>query len=154
VGEHVAIEMEAPSDVRLHLETEVGPIHFARTGVPHAVHIVPDVSSVDLSHLGPLLRRHPLFGPEGANVNVAAVEPDGGVAVRTFERGVEAETLACGTGAAAVASVLSALKGAPGPFSLRCKGGTLTVEVQGESLLLAGPAHKVFEGSIFVCCRD
>jgi len=76
---------------------------YLLVGVPHAVTYVPDVEDIEVSHWGRLLRHHERFAPRGANVNFVQVIGEGEIAVRTFEFGVEAETLACGTGSAAAA---------------------------------------------------
>ncbi len=80
-------------------------VGFAHTGVPHLVLFVPDVSSVDVSACGRLLRFHQHFSPDGVNVNFAEVLSPGRLLVRTYERGLERESLACGTGATAVALI-------------------------------------------------
>ena len=74
------------------------------TGVPHAVLVVDDVGRVDVAAVGREIRFHPRFAPAGTNADFISAEP-GGIAIRTYERGVEAETLACGTGSAAGALV-------------------------------------------------
>lgn len=81
---------------------------FAVVGVPHLVLLTPDVEGVDVAEAGPGLRHHPSVGAAGANVNWVQQLPDGQWRYRTFERGVEGETLACGTGAVAVATLLAA----------------------------------------------
>ena len=82
-------------------------IGFARIGVPHVVIRCPDAGDVDLERTAPHFRHHPALR-DGANVNVASRTEDGVVTLRTFERGVEAETLACGTGSVATALLLAA----------------------------------------------
>lgn len=120
------------------------------TGVPHLVIPVDDVDAVDLEQWGPRLRRHERFGGAGTNVNW--VSPDGpgeGWRIRTFERGVEAETLACGTGASASAVILCALGRAGSPVSLHTRGGdvlTVAVDQAAGALRLRGPALVAFEG--------
>ena len=84
-----------------------GRLGYARAGVPHVVVEVSDLESADVTGRGPELRNHPALA-DGANVNFVARGPDGTFAYRTYERGVEAETLACGTGAVATAIMLSA----------------------------------------------
>ena len=79
--------------------------HFLNTGVPHVVVFVQGLREMDVDGLGRLIRQHSLFAPKGTNVNFVEKVRDGVVAVRTFERGVEAETLACGTGSVAAALV-------------------------------------------------
>ena len=83
-------------------------IGFAVAGIPHLVVRCPNVESIDLPRRGPSLRWHPAAGQAGANVNWVSPRPDGGWRYRTFERGVEGETLACGTGAVATAALLAA----------------------------------------------
>jgi diaminopimelate epimerase len=97
---------------------------FLNTGVPHAVLFVPDLERVDVDGVGRGIRRHKAFAPRGTNVNF--VQPrDGALWVRTYERGVEGETLACGTGAVA-SGILAALRGlARPPVPVRTRGGEL-----------------------------
>jgi diaminopimelate epimerase len=129
--------------------------YFINTGSPHYVIFTKDLSNLDVFNEGKKIRWSKDFSPAGTNVNF--VEPaDNGIFVRTFERGVENETLSCGTGvtASAIASVLS------GHFDtksvkVRTKGGDLKVEfeVEGEKITniwLCGPATFVFEGKIVV----
>ena len=82
--------------------------YFLNTGTRHFVKFVSDVEAVDIDAEGPAIRHNPLFAPEGTNVNFVQIVP-GGIKVRTFEKGVEGETLACGTGitASAIAAVFS-----------------------------------------------
>jgi diaminopimelate epimerase len=91
---------------------DLGPgessVFFATVAVPHLVLVVENVSSVDLERRGRELRYHPAVSPLGSNVNFVSCSGSGWV-MRTYERGVEAETLACGTGAVASAAVLSRL---------------------------------------------
>ncbi|WP_337170696.1 diaminopimelate epimerase [Gemmatimonas aurantiaca] len=82
-------------------------IGFAVAGIPHLVILCEDADAIDVAGLGPALRRHPASGPAGANVNWVSARPDGSWRYRTFERGVEGETLACGTGAVATAVLLA-----------------------------------------------
>ncbi|HMA29209.1 MAG TPA: diaminopimelate epimerase [Thermoanaerobaculia bacterium] len=125
-------------------------------GVPHVVSYVKadvDLESMDISVLGPLARRHPAMR-EGANANFVKVLSPSRIAVRTWERGVEAETLACGSGAVASAVVSSFLTGSPPPVSVATRSGE-TLEVSfvkdGEvarDVTLTGDAHVVFEGTL------
>lgn len=120
-------------------------------GVPHVVLPVVGLSSYPLERVGPLLRRHPKFGPSGANVNVVESDERGRVHVRTWERGVESETLSCGTGAVAVA-LASRLAGAPETVVVVPRSGLmLTVTLPGDPVRpvlsrLTGDARFVFEG--------
>jgi diaminopimelate epimerase len=111
---HVRIAMTDPAGMRLDEKVSIGgadiAYDFVDTGVPHAVVTVTDVDGVDVDGLGRKIRNHAAFGAEGANVNFIAVAGKDTIRLRTFERGVEAETLACGTGSVA-AAVTSFLKG-------------------------------------------
>ena len=88
---------------RLHAGGRQWEYDFAITGVPHLVTFVEDLDDLEVSHWGPLLRHHPRFAPRGVNANFVQVIEPGRLAVRTFEFGVEGETLACGTGSATAA---------------------------------------------------
>ena len=92
--------MRLNQQVPLSVGTET--IHSINTGVPHAVLFVPDADRAMVQQLGPEIRRHPHFGPKGTNVNFVQRLGPNHIRVRTFERGVEGETLACGTGVTAV----------------------------------------------------
>ena len=124
------------------------------TGVPHLVMPVPDVDAIDLALWGPKLRFHERFGVAGTNVNwVSHDAPGGGWRIRTYERGVEAETLACGTGSSASAVILCSLGLATSPVALHTRGGdvlTVAVDPQAGTLRLRGPALVAFEGEVAI----
>lgn len=108
-GETACVQLGDPADYRANMDIWIGDRklcgHFINTGVPHAVIFVEGLQEFDVNGLGRLVRNHPLFAPKGTNVNFVERVKDGIVAVRTYERGVEAETLACGTGSVASALV-------------------------------------------------
>jgi diaminopimelate epimerase len=115
------------------------------TGVPHAVVFVEDVDSVDVDAEAPPVRHADVF-PEGANVNFVEKEDDA-FRVRTFERGVEDETLACGTGAVAVAAVARRLgKTDDDEVRVETRGGPLTITFENETAYMRGSAVLVYEG--------
>lgn len=147
LGDSISVEMGEISGWKTH-SIEGREIHFVDSGVPHAVWFVSDVEMIPLHEVGPLLRRHPLFAPRGTNVNIAAIGQDRSVRVRTFERGVEGETLACGTGATAVAAIGAKLFGWDSPVRICYPGGDLEIYFDGslQRIWLAGPARKVFSG--------
>ena len=125
---------------------------FALVGVPHVVVEVPDVESADVSGRGPELRHHRSLN-DGANVNFVAQRHDGSFAYRTFERGVEAETLACGTGAVATAIMLSDWGESGKETVLWTRSSlplTVTLKRDGDSWLpsLRGEGRIVFEGEL------
>ncbi|HSV93299.1 MAG TPA: diaminopimelate epimerase [Desulfobacterales bacterium] len=118
---------ELQESVRLDLAGGSATVSCIDTGVPHAVLVVGDVAQVDVAAVGREIRFHPHFAPAGTNADIISAEP-GGIAIRTYERGVEAETLACGTGAAAGALVAARRLGLPSPVRVRTAGGeALTV---------------------------
>ena len=125
---------------------------YARVGVPHVVVEVAEVDSADVSRRGPELRHHRSLA-DGANVNFVAQRHDGSFAYRTFERGVEAETLACGTGAVATAIMLSDWGESGKETVLWTRSSlplTVTLKRDGDSWLpsLRGEGRIVFEGEI------
>ncbi len=116
-------------------------------GNPHVVFFVEDAQAIDLALLGPQIERDPLF-PERVNVNVAAVQVDGSVALRTWERGAGL-TRACGTGACATAIAAIRSKRVLSPVDVVMAGGTLRIAwAPGESIRMTGPATHVFSGEI------
>ncbi|MDX2472230.1 MAG: diaminopimelate epimerase [Candidatus Krumholzibacteria bacterium] len=122
------------------------------TGVPHLVIPVADTENIDLRKWGSTFRHHEIFAPAGTNVNwVSRQEDTGEFLLRTYERGVEDETLACGTGASAAAVVLCHLNQAESPVAVRTRGGDLlqiTVDRETGTLLLRGPAVASYSGGI------
>lgn len=134
-------------------------VHSINTGVPHAVILVDDVEKVenlDIRKLGAEVRWHAQFAPKGTNVNFVQSLGDRRLRVRTYERGVEDETLACGTGVAASALVAARVLGFRSPVQIKVQGGdTLKVyfDINDGAFVhvrLQGPADFVFEGEMDV----
>jgi diaminopimelate epimerase len=155
-GERVTVNLTAPMDLRLNervpLSIGAETIHSLNTGVPHAVLYVPDADKAMVMQLGPEIRRHQHFAPKGTNVNFVQVLGQNHIRVRTFERGVEGETLACGTGVTAAALVSSRVHNFASPVKVQVQGGDM-LEVSFkqsnggfEEVRLTGPAEFVFEG--------
>ncbi len=157
-GKKVKIGMEKPQNLRLNLRLSLkGKIyegHYLNTGVPHFVLFTPRVDQVPLKELAPSIRNHPKFRPQGTNVDFVEVEKGGTLKVRTYERGVEEETLACGTGAVASALTSNLTCGILSPIRVKMKGGDLLVyfeEAKDNSfseVFLEGEARLIFEGKI------
>lgn len=163
---HAAVSEEEPDLVRLYvppatqLDLDVTvdastpePVHFIHTGTEHLVTFVPDLEAVPVDEWGPPLRNDPYVQPTGANVNFVAVDEEGALHVRTYEKGVEAETLACGTGVLAAAAVAGATdRVADDPVTVHTQGGVLTVGTtttsRGQERYLEGPVVSVFRGSL------
>lgn len=124
---------------------------FLNTGVPHAIVPVESLDAVDVKADGAALRHHEAFKPAGTNANFMAKD-GAGVAIRTYERGVEDETLACGTGSVAAAIVAAALYGLSSPVAVRTRSGAvLRIGFAARAdriadVTLEGPAELVYEG--------
>jgi diaminopimelate epimerase len=158
LGERVQVNLTEPANLRLNesVPLKAGPqvIHSVNTGVPHAVIFVPDADKAMVMEVGPEVRRHAHYAPKGTNVNFVQVLGPGQIRVRTFERGVEGETLACGTGVTASALISARVHGFQSPVKVQVQGGdTLEVsfaERDGRfaDVRLTGPADFVFEGRV------
>lgn len=156
LGDQVRLAMSQPHSLALNAQLSAAgdslEVQFLNTGVPHAVVFRADLPGTDVRTLGAALRYHEHFAPKGTNANFVAIESPGKLAVRTYERGVEDETLACGTGVVASALLHHLLHGVPAPVAVRVKGGdTLFVHFTRsgdlfEGVTLTGPADFVFEG--------
>lgn len=157
-GERVTVNLTAPHGLRLDEPLQAAgeslTVHSLNTGVPHAVVFVPDVEPVPVQPLGAALRFHPHFAPKGTNVNFVQELGPGRIRVRTYERGVEGETLACGTGVTASALIAARRRSFAGPVQVRVQGGD-TLEVgfvrDGDAfrdVRLTGPADFVFDGRL------
>ena len=111
VNGYVRVCIPRPADMQTDMTIELADSRwtcdFVSVGVPHLITYVDDVDEVDVAHLGPAFRHHPRFQPRGVNANFVQVIAEGEIALRTYEFGVEGETLACGTGSTA-AAILSA----------------------------------------------
>lgn len=153
----VWVEMPAPRDLRLDLRLSIGGSEWTyasvNIGVPHVVIRVDHLDAVDVPRWGRAIRYDARFMPDGTNVDFFALQSDG-VYLRTYERGVEAETAACGTGAVAVAIVAAAVGQVQPPVEVLTRGGTrLQVAFKpgpqgGDEVWLFGPATYVFEGRL------
>jgi diaminopimelate epimerase len=155
-GDRVKIRMTDPCDFVVADELDTGQERViyssVNTGVPHVVIEVDDLENVAVTSLGRRIRSHPRFAPAGTNVNFMAPLPNADWAVRTYERGVEDETLACGTGIAAAALVLAVAKSMTSPIRLKARSGTwlkvyFTRETESfKELFLEGDARIVYRG--------
>jgi diaminopimelate epimerase len=150
---------ECHLDFTLRVEKKEFFISSIDTGVPHAVVFVTDIARADVQGLGRMIRLHRHFAPAGTNVNFVQVKDEHTILVRTYERGVEDETLACGTGATASA-IIAGLRGlARSPVRCMTRGGDMlkisfSINESGDFLSpvsdvqLEGPAEIVFSGEV------
>jgi diaminopimelate epimerase len=157
-GDLVTLQMTEPTDLRLSVPLQIGAekkiVHFINSGVPHVVVPVAQLGDVDVPREGSAIRCHEMFSPKGANVNFIEKRGADKIAVRTYERGVEDETLACGTGVVASALIFAATENVKGPIGVLARGGDELcvgfekIDKQFRSVTLTGPAEFVFEGAI------
>lgn len=157
-GEEVTLQMSEPRDLRLDLEVAaLGQnlrCHYIDSGVPHVVIPVREIANANVRGIGAAIRHHQQFAPRGANVNFLESRGEQSIALRTYERGVEDETLACGTGVVASALIFAATQGAKSPVRVLVKGGDelkVGFEKTGDrftNVTLTGPADFVFEGTV------
>jgi diaminopimelate epimerase len=160
----VAVKMTDPVNLRMEQTIFIDKmplkLHSIDTGVPHAVVFVDDIDQTDICALGSRIRHHEAFMPAGTNVNFVQRQVDA-LKVRTYERGVENETLACGTGAVACAIIAALLGQAASPVDIITSGGdqlTILFDLKkGKSggttdivynVFLKGPAHIIYKGEL------
>ena len=158
-GDRVKLQLPLPSGYRERVAVEVDGQRFNPgflvVGVPHAVVRAESLEQTPVAAWGRALRHDPAFGPAGSNVNFFRVEGPRRLRVRTYERGVEAETMACGTGSVATALVAAAAGLVKSPVTVTTSGGEeLVVHFRrrgGEygEVFLEGKADVVYEGKIW-----
>jgi diaminopimelate epimerase len=154
----VTVALPLPTGLRLNFTVDLGVTlygaHFLNTGVPHTVVFVDDVEAVDVHNTGQAIRYHRMFSPGGTNANFVKIDGPHKLTIRTYERGVEGETLACGTGAVAAAVLAGLLGKVTSPVTLKTRGGPpLGVSFAFEggrvtSVMLTGEARLVYEGAL------
>jgi diaminopimelate epimerase len=154
-GNKAAVQMTDVAPIRtLTLEGGFGRTDVAllNTGVPHAVLFVGDIEGQDVVGVGREIRYHEAFQPQGTNVDFVGGTSGAEIALRTYERGVEDETLACGTGAVASAIAHARENDVPPPITVRTRSGErLTISFDDSTdgyrnVIMEGPVRKVFQG--------
>ncbi len=155
----VRLQMTAPSDFKTDLSVVLDGqeriLSFVNSGVPHAVLFMEEDDEVPVREWGKIVRFHPLFQPAGTNVNFVQKIGENTIRVRTYERGVEDETMACGTGAVASALFAAVSGMAQSPVAVTTSGGerlTILFDLQdgpqAENVFLQGPARIIYEGNL------
>jgi len=164
--DRVKIRVTAPyaieTDIALQVERDIYPVHFINTGVPHTVYFLDserDLEEIDVFRLGRAFRIHPRFQPAGSNANFALVRDLHHMTIRTYERGVEDETLACGTGSIACALIAAVKDRVASPVDVLTRSGeTLTIHFEKQSqqgvagfegVYLEGDARVVYEAELW-----
>ncbi len=155
-SEVVELEMPSPQKIKLFLKgsfsSKFPNVHFADSGVPHAVIEVKDERKIDVDREGREIRFNKVFSPDGANVNFVALR-NKTLFIRTYERGVEGETLACGTGIVASACVFWQIRKIESPINIISKSGMkFKVYIEGDKsiskIFAQGPVKMVFKGEV------
>lgn len=143
-------------DFNLNLKDKELNVNFVNTGVPHVVCFVEGLDNLEVENIGRSIRYHEEFAPNGTNANFVEVQDERNLKIRTYERGVEKETLACGTGAAASAIIASKLKQVKSSVNVHTASGeTLKIyfEIDGDKykdVCLEGVCRLVYEGKYFI----
>ncbi len=164
VNSQIFVQMPMPDEIKLSIplplsgKTKTLTVHYADTGVPHAVLFVDDLNVDCLMEHAREIRFHDKFGQKGANVNYAKMVTSHLFHIRTYERGVEAETLACGTGAAAVALIARKMvhkdpASLERPINIIVKSQdqlSFSFDPTSHTMMMSGPAEKVFQGEVRV----
>lgn len=158
VGDAISIEMGIPTNIEWNIPLDYAnqtlTVHHLNTGVPHTLLFVDELDSIDLTQLGPLIRNHQMWNPKGTNVTIAQQTGSQNLKIRTYERGVEGETLACGTGATAAALAAAHLFGLKSPLVIETLSKEeLTVYFDHQKgtfseVTLTGGAQLTFKGEI------
>lgn len=153
-GGIIKLKMQPPEDFREKFTVEGYECHYVNTGSPHAVLFFDNVDELDVFGIGKRIRHNREHFPEGTNVNFIHIVSDNTIRLRTFERGVEDETLACGTGAVASAIISYRLQKVQSePVSVIVQSGD-TLEISFDEAMqdiyLTGPAKPVFTGLVSI----
>jgi len=153
------VQLSQPSSLEVRRGLEVlgkkCDLYFINTGVPHAIQFVADAAAVDVKSAGAAIRYHEAFQPKGTNANFVQLMGGDTIKVRTYERGVEDETFACGTGSTAAAIVSGLVHGYRTPVKVLTSGGsvlTIHFEKQGGGVgapFLEGAVDTVFKGEFY-----
>ena len=158
-GRQIKVLMVPPVGLKLNIDVPIDgqsrQMHFINTGVPHAVQFVDQAATVAVKDFGKKIRFHAQFQPAGTNANFVQVVDRKHIKVRTYERGVEDETLACGTGAVASALIAGKKKFVDSPVEVQTSGGEILkiyFQARGDGfdrVFLEGDARVVYEGELW-----
>ncbi len=159
-GSQVKIQLTTPKDIKLDIPLIINArllkVNFINTGVPHVVIFVSGIDDLDLKSIGRSIRNHQKFSPEGTNVNFVEEKERNIIRIRTYERGVEDETLACGTGSTAAALIFALKNNLDDLINVKTQSGEiLKVSFQKEDgefrkVWLEGSVRIVYKGECYV----
>lgn len=151
-GTRVKLQLTSPIDLKLdypvRLEDKEIFLSSVNTGVPHAVLIVDDVDHMPVEDLGRQIRHHKSFGEKGTNVDFVEVVDKKNLKLRTYERGVEGETFACGTGAVAVGVILKNKELVESPVHIKTRGGEMLKVYLDGDVYLEGESRLIYVGKL------
>jgi len=155
-GNMVKVKLTEPIDIKWGLCLMINKcpykLSFVNTGVPHAIHFVDNLDKIDIKDIGSHIRNHGEFSPEGTNADFVKIVDKKNLMIRTYERGVEDETLACGTGAVASAIIAAEAEKMSSPITVQTRGGEKLkvyfdiIEGQFKNIYLEGAASLVYDG--------
>ena len=158
IGLNVKVRLTDPKDLSLNKRLKIGKkvhkVHFINTGVPHVVSFLKDIDKLNVGSIGSKIRYHKSFKPEGTNADFVKVLNPKEIKIRTYERGVERETYACGTGAAASAIASGLVYGFKPHIDVTTKSGEVLrvyFDIKGRrinNVYLEGEAKVVYKGRI------
>ncbi len=156
----VKVKLTDPKDIKWNFCLTIHKcpykVSFADTGVPHVVHFVNDIDDIDVKAIGESIRYHKEFSPHGTNVDFVQVVDKHTIKVRTYERGVEDETYACGTGVVASAVIAAEADKLESPITVETKGGELLsvyfdlVDGHFRNVHLEGRVKLSYEGKLLL----
>jgi diaminopimelate epimerase len=156
----IKIEMSKPFDLKKDLKLKINGKalkgSFINTGVPHTIIFTSRIKTIEVEEIGRKIRRHKMFAPQGTNVDFVSLKDKSSIYLRTYERGVEAETLSCGTGSVASAIIAGLKKGLKSPVKVITQSGEIytiyfRIEKEGiKEVYLEGPVAVSYEGLFIV----
>ena len=159
-GRQVKIQLTTPKNIKLDIPLIVNgrlfKVNFVNTGVPHVIVFVEGINDLDVNSIGRNIRYHKKFSPVGTNVNFVEIKSSDLIQIRTYERGVENETLACGTGSTAAALIFALKNNLEDLVKVKTQSGEiLKVSFQKEDdefkkVWLEGSARIVYKGEYYV----
>ena len=156
LGNKVRVQLTEPEGLKLDMDLKVNnrqiKVNFVNTGVPHTVIFVRGIDGINVNYIGRSIRYHKRFTPEGTNVNFVEAEAPGTISIRTYERGVEGETLACGTGSVAAALIFALKNNLHNLVKVQTRSGEILkiyfkrIGGKFENIWLEGSARMVYSG--------
>lgn len=152
-SQNIRVQLNIAGGADLNMKIPLGKTrlagHFINTGVPHTVIEAADLEKIEIEKTGPLVRYHKLFSPEGTNADWIQIMDNNNIAIRTYERGVEAETLSCGTGSVAGAIISFLLGKTASPVNVHTRSGEIlrvSFDAEMKKVYLEGKTLLAFKG--------